>query len=442
MFTYIILITILMGLMISAAFLTKKDFLSPSFLSCAFFMCSAILGVIGLGTWNNIDSLSFKLIFIIFIGLVAFILGEFLQRKIIEKKLKKDEEIKDEYIKVGKIKYVLTMLFIILTTILLILGIKKVCNYYEFNGSLSSMLNFYRMQTSLYSDGPIVDINFIVKQMQKVCEVICIYYIFILINNFFIKKEKKDIWLLAPVFLCMAQSLLTTGRVVLMRFFIFAIYIFIFYYIKYNKDNSKLWLKILKIATIGIACATSVFYLMIPLLGREKNTEPIEYVSFYMGTTIPSFEFTLNNPTEKNEYWGRETFDGAYKSIDKFKILELPKDKGYIWIDFLGYRSNVYTSLRAYYNDFGIIGVIICQMVFGLVFSWLYQKSKSNKLILIWYANYVYILIEQIRAEQFFNLISINCLIYTILIIAFYAFFNTDSEKLINTLKERKEKNV
>lgn len=424
MVSYIALIIVISILLILSYYLFRKDIFSPTFLSCLFFDISAVLALIGLGSWNNQKDISVKLILIITVGLISFGLGELLIRKLFLKN-KNDENIGEtihKYINVSKIKYILTIIFIILTTVILIKELEKVCIYYGYSGnSLSDMLNFYRMNTSLYNNNIEkvgVDINFIVKQLQKACEVICVIYIFIFINNLYIKKDKKLLLLLIPIFMCMAQSLLTSGRVILMKFFIIFLFMILYTYI--NKWGK---IKTLICSFVGCIILISIFYLVIPLLGRSKDNSPIEYVSFYFGTTIPSFEYILKENIEENPYLGQETFSGVYDSLNKFKILDKPNDNAYIWIDFLGYRSNVYTSLKSYYIDFGICGVIVCQFAFGFLFTYLFLLAKNKEIIYIWYLNYVYILIEQIRAEQFFRLISMNTFAYTFLIVFFYEFF-------------------
>ena len=78
---YVVLLGVLIILAIISFFVNQKDVLSPSFISCVAYMLCDICAIIGKLSWNNIV-ISWKVIGIMMIGLLAFICAEFIVRKI------------------------------------------------------------------------------------------------------------------------------------------------------------------------------------------------------------------------------------------------------------------------------------------------------------------------------------------------------------------------
>lgn len=422
MASYIILVLLLAGLCIFSYIIFRKDVLSPSFISCVMFEACAILSVIGRYSWNDELNLSPLTIIIIVVGLLSFILGEWIFKKYFNKKQNHDTEYKN--IKISKYKYVLMFIFVATTIGLLISELLRICQHYGYNTyNISDMLNFYRHKSVLYENvlaKDNTDINFFVKQMHKVCVVICIFNIYIFINNFFYKDNQKRncIVSLIIIVLCLVESLLTSGRALLMHYLICILFLSIFFGRKKGKISN---LKIAIYSLLFLGTMIILFYFIAPLVGRESSNGIIEYISFYFGTTIPSLNRFLANLPKHSIYIGEETFPGVYLFLNKMRIIDYTRNSAYGWQMFAnGAGSNVYTAFRAYFFDFGFVGLILCQFLFGFCINKLYSLRTKNKMYLIIYSFYFYILIEQIRAEQFFNIISSTTVAYIILFIVLY----------------------
>ena len=74
-------------------------------------------------------------------------------------------------------------------------------------------------------------------------------------------------------------------------------------------------------------------------------------------------------------------------------------------------------------QDFGVIGVIICQFLFGVTFSFFYLLAKNDGkgIWLIFFGVYSYMLIDQVRDELFFTtFVHINLFINIVLIFMVY----------------------
>ena len=145
---------------------------------------------------------------------------------------------------------------------------------------------------------------------------------------------------------------------------------FMMFFILYKKKNTEnnISKKIITIGLGGAIATLAIFCLVLPLVGRKVVGNTFDYITFYIGTPIPSFQLFLDNPPLPAEF-GSETFSGVYYVLDKIGIINHLQIGSHEWVRFGQYSSNVYMSLRRYYYDFGIVRVILCQFIFGFVIS-------------------------------------------------------------------------
>lgn len=428
--TYILLIIVCLLMLLFTYLKNRKDLLSPSILSIIFYTMAIFLAFIGCFSWNTEKQLSIKTIVIIVVGIVSFIIGEVVQKKISGKinKITNKEETKiqkkeKKTIDISWKKVIIVSLFIILTMILMIIQIKKVCNSLGYDSNnIFKLLSYYRHKGTLFGNSITNknDINFIVKQMSKICVVIGIIFSYVYARQYYYSEKFKKInILLIPIVLSMFETLLTSGRALFMKIAVAFLFMIVFYY--YKKKKQKIEFKDIIKILIVLLILIVIFYTILPLVGRKTSANFIEYITFYLGCGIPSLNVFINNLPIHSTWIGEETFQGIYVLLNKFDIIDFTRNTAYGWSYFSGLGSNIYTSFRAYYFDFGWFGLIICQFIFGYISSLFYSYVKKNDygIQVPIYAYYVCMYIEQIRAEQFFGLISsttISYLIYFLLV--------------------------
>lgn len=432
MITYIILLLFIIAIAIFAYKLFDKEIIGPTFVTASIFGMGVLFSIIGLRSWNRVDNLNIKTIAIILIGIIMFLLGELLARKTKKNKENKIENlIKSKYkekSKVNLIVIIACLIITIITTILLFLEIRKICEHYGFvSNDISKLLGFYRTKTELFSTNLLKDnisINFIVKQMKKVCEAINIIFAYLLIKKIVDKRIKENIaetvLLIVTIILGLIQTFLNSGgRSILMHFLV----AYIMLYLLLKLRNDRISLKTIKRLIIIIICIFILFYAILPLLGRNSNVNFIDYITFYLGSPIPSLNTFCEANKGINPQFGSETFSSVYYVLNKFHIIDYKKALTSEWVNFVPkLSSNVYTSLRAYYYDFGFIGLAILQFLFGFLVTKFYLVVKQSNISLykIIYAYFFYILIDQIRAEQFYSLINTSILALLIIFILLY----------------------
>ena len=436
--TYIYIIIVL-SILLLYVFMSEKDIFSPTFLSILAFLSAFILAVIGTFTWNTQKEISIQLSLIFLLGILSFVIGARIARIISKKKITSKTSESKEII-IEKWKIIVLSVFIIATITLMIIEIKRICAFFGYNSNnISNLLSYYRGKSVLYSNeisSKTSDINFIVKQMHKTSLVIGVLCIYAFCNNFFTKK--KNYYLLVPIILSMGESLLTSGRSLFMKLIIIILLCFLYFKIKKDNNISK---KTIIYTCTSIGAILLIFYIMLPLLGRSTNISFIKYISFYFSCGIPSFDLFLAKMPEHIGYIGEETFTGIYLLLNKFHFINFTRIASYGWETIGGMHSNIYTSLKAYYFDFGYIGVCLLQMLFGFLSTLYYNFSKSNNknIFMVIYFYYIYIFIEQIRAEQFYGLWSSTTISNLLIIVVMYYFlYKFNTKNFLELLDKRK----
>lgn len=431
--TYIIVIVFLLLIFLLAYRFFNKDFLSPTIISTISFVFSFVCAMIGMFSWNFVKKIDVTTILIFIIGIIAFFAGEILSRKIffsMQKEKNKKEKTKNIY-HIPRIILILLLFFVIVTTVLLIYEVIRVCNSYGFTGgSFTKILAFYRTKSGLFSSEAYtssIKINFFVGQMQKACNAINIIVFVYAINKIFASKSINKInglIIFFTIIICLFQTILFNGgRSIMFHYIVGYLGIFVFYYfLVYRKKFNK---KVFIISFITLFSMIAIYYIMLPLVGRNTKHNFIKYNTFSFGTSIPSLNLYIQEDNSHSKLFGEKTFTGVYYTLNKFGIIDYTKPQTHEWYSFADdgtLSSNTFTSLRSYYKDFGMIGVFILQFIFGLVITFLYLKVRYSdmQILHIIYFNYFYILIEQIRDEQFFSLINVSNVANILIIIIIF----------------------
>lgn len=419
---YLFILLFLIALLILVYKVFNKDITSPTLIYTLSMIMCTICAVVGLFSWNNVVNIKSLTVIIIILSVASFALGEWIIRKFIVKDKKRFSFKKENDIEWWKI--ITQIIFVIITIIVMYREVKRIAIIAGYTtGNLGTIIGYFRQLSTLYTTELLENgqgVNTIVSQMRKICEVICFVNIYFLIMNIYNGqiKNKKNIGLLTIVLLCFFLSLLTGGRMQMLIYVVAALFIvFMVLLSKYDfkelvKRYSKQFLLICILIVVG-------FYAVLPMSGRKNNVNIVSYMSFYFGTSIPSLDIYLDNPTE-SEYFGEETLRGIQTVLFKFELSDKIQPISKEWLEFkidddTSLFSNIFTSSKRYYHDFGIIGIILCQMIFGGVFSYIYLtlNNKSSVILLIFYSMNVYMVIDQIRDDLFYSsFVHINSILY------------------------------
>ena len=209
-------------------------------------------------------------------------------------------------------------------------------------------------------------------------------YIYILNIHMIAKKETKLSWKilrLIPIILYILCSVLTGGRNITLQLICAAIIMNFIMKRIYDPVSRPLNLKkIIRLALI-LVIVLILFSQVRGLFGRTNQLDTFDYLAMYMGAPIKLFDMFVETPGLPNRFWGEETFINVYAYLGSIlndsSMSSLLMNK-----EFRIYKSyelgNVYTAFREYYNDFGLMGVIILSSIHSIFFTTWYCKLIRN----------------------------------------------------------------
>ena len=430
MFSYFVLAVLLLLLCVGVFFLFKKDILSPSVVSCAVFLFAVMLAILGIGVWNSELELSSKTITVILVGLVAFLVGELVARSIVFSRRKGDNNVsKYSYRKIGEIPISIGIAFLVVVLVFIVLSflnIKGICSMYGISmSSLPEMLSVYRSNLPLFNDDPRVysdTLSSIVSKLQIVVDVIyaiCSFDLSMYVTHRE-NKRRKVLMSVIIVVISLLSTILTSGRSKMMKYISTTLVIYVILMLKNGaKTLAQKNRKIIRVVIASALVILPLFYGLLSVVGRETDSDMTDYISFYYGAEIPSLNIYLRTADSQSEIFGNETFYGIQNILYKLKIIDYKNIISREFIYLSGLRSNIYTSLRRYYADFGMIGVVICQAVFGFIVTkmYLFAKRKEDIRYLLFYSVFFSMLIDQVRDDLFWTrFFAINTLYYIVVI--------------------------
>jgi len=378
-FFFIILLIFLLILLIVLNFLFKFDWFEPSITITFAMFLSVFLAYVNMYRW--VYNISFVTFLSISLGYISFSLGSIYVFYILFYKTKQKN-----FVYKYKTKFfdnnILLLIVSLIMLLLMYFSFKDVYNLSLSLGnkdSISGMIKTVRYaleQHQIYSLGRWMTYRLLIAQTLAYTYIYMFFY-----KSFFDKFKIIDIKFLVPGILFFPFMIFTTGRMELMKFFIFVtVIIAILYKRKYGNffnKNIKLNFLLIIFATIFI----SLFFAFGNFTGKviTKNHSPFVILSHYGGLSVPALDVVLNQTFIEDKYIGQNTLVNVYRVIEKFGVT-LPKVEYFLpFVHFEGIDTNVYTALGRYIKDFGYLGMMVIMFMLAIIYTFFYHKSINEK---------------------------------------------------------------
>lgn len=169
----------------------------------------------------------------------------------------------------------------------------------------------------------------------------------------------------------------------------------------------------------GALSIIGLFYGMQVIRGGENYEASFDnFLAIYV--LSPSVAFETLNPSSSPQF-GACTFPPLYIVLNSlfdtnYEIILKLKDFVYVPL-----RTNVFTVMQPFYEDFGYLGVFSFGGIYGFLSTYIYKKSINGSIFLkCVYAYVLYTLINQFFQENFFVSISYFlqlCLVYYLVLV-------------------------
>lgn len=419
---YIILIIVLALLSISAYRMFDSDCFSPSFVVIITYLFSTFFAFVAyiFNMWNNVNNLSTFVIVSIVIAMISFCVAEFLVRKLLfNKDIKRKMDRKYRVYNFNSITYYTMLFLVIITGLLIYVNLAKLTGEW-FN--IPKMISTYRTGSLFAYGEDIYKLNFFVMQMFRCIDILGLILIYIVVNNILLtKKVKPNIKYAVLLLLICFISLLISGRTLIIKYVIAFILCFNILKFKYEGKTFR-FKEIVKPLLICVLIGIPLFYLSLSFLGRSKNHGIVNYTTFYFGSPVASLETIVSGSDENivntNNNFGANTFVGLQTILNKINVKVFNQPNQFKWIKYSHELSNnVFTGIYPYITDFGLVGVFICQLIFGCFVSLSYYlaKYKRNPIYIIFLCMIGIWIFDSFRSEKMFtNIVSLNMIMYVV----------------------------
>lgn len=406
--------------------LSKGDYFNLKLIFLAGYLLSAICCLYNVTTWG-VD-LHLKTVFILFLGMVAFMCGCYLGKRVGKRKgitVEGRNNLLDA-IQSGEKKWKL-LIVIIFDACMILLLYRDIVRIASVNMVSWGNL-FYNFRSNLGNDKLDVGYSTIVNLGLRITKPLAYIYAAIFAERVVNPENKnsianKGIYLI-PVAIYAFQVILQGYRIQLVALIIALIFdLFFFFQIVYEW-KVRINFKIAARVCIFFILVCIGFYYVKFFIGKlQESNGVLAYVTNYFGGSLQLFDMYLVNPPQK----GYETFAALVDSLKKFGLfegIETVVQHEYRSASTGVYIGNVYTGFRNYYNDYGIIGVLFFSALYGYIFSKWYRILKMKR---VWkfnavfsfllYSYFLYTVVFHFFTDYFFALMGVG---WCINILIFY----------------------
>ena len=439
-------------LFLSTYYICNRDILAPSVLCCIMYIISIMFAVLNIKNWG-IDYQT-KTFGIMVTAIIAFIIPSllFYIRPSMAKSKRNDNTSLTAIVCDNKI-LIICLIIDILITAYYFKEVNRISILGGNNMGVAGMFSYYRFYTANNADAE--TLSTLANQMLKLGRSFGFVALFIFMyNNQIDKNMKRDKLLIPFIILAALQNIIGGGRGYILWLVCFGFTTAYIVNMKKYSWKKSLAFKYIKIGAIALIVVFIAFYLL-KYLVRVGNTvnSILDYIGYYAGGSVQNFNLYIQDPPASSKtIWGQESFMGIYSTLEKFKLVDL--SGVYLTNSNLEFRQsngvaigNVYGAIRRYYNDFGIGGVIVLQMIASTFFNTFYyclKKASNNhsKFIYLFYAYLFYHVYELPIDDTFFkNFISFNMITtFIVLYFVYYIFTNlkiTTRLRIICRIKNR-----
>jgi oligosaccharide repeat unit polymerase len=409
----------------------EKDIFAPPVILSAVYLISVASAIFNANLYKFKD-ISIETVFIITLGILVFVVTSLLikQNYMIKEKSFNSLLNQPSLIQISRPKLIFAILLSIICTFIYTETIGNAVNLGQNMQQYSEAMAEFREDYSYDNKR----LPFYSLQIHKLSRVLAFVFLYVFGYNVAISRK---IWnnavYLIPVLLFCFASLRGANRTPLIQIIIAGV---IYWYITKNKiSNKKSHIKLIFSLLFGVCIFFYIFTLLRPYVGRRNEMDIVNYITFYAGGSIHLFDIFCQNP-EESKIFGWETFAGLYQDLSKIGIYE----NRIMHMDFREISGvqmgNIYTAFRTYYQDFGLSGIVVFQIIQALIYTIWYEKLKQQPNVQFSFSLVVYGILtlplfeHSIQEQLFRNYFCLNTLIVSLLCYVLGRFFITNSAKV------------
>ncbi|MFT9487168.1 MAG: O-antigen polymerase [Tepidibacillus sp.] len=397
---YILLFMLFIMIFISF-FISKFDILSPWLISSSMYAISVISVILNKKNWDI--TLSSYTVFIIIIALLSFGIGEIFAKLIFKNQVNRFLSVPRKKIKFHSIFNLSIYICSIVILIWYYYRIQNIALQVGYQNGRNLLIQYARLGILQYgiSIGPLLAIStFVLRSISYIYTFVYLY------NKLLCKKENwiKDLHMLIPTVIYLAQYSLSGSRGAIIEYISYFLVLVAIFMTKSKKRKIENNRKIIKYAIIGLSSFLLLFIILGNLKGW-KGSDVTSLISTYAGGSILALDNYLLSNNIVNDFFGQESLLGINNLFHRIGIYSSESSR-ILEFTTIGpnITTNIYTAIRRYIQDFGVMGMLIIQFFLGMFFNMLYliiKRSKEINYLYIFYSLLFMALVYQSIDEQF-----------------------------------------
>jgi oligosaccharide repeat unit polymerase len=270
------------------------------------------------------------------------------------------------------------------------------------------------------------DMGIIINQGILLSRCIAYYFAYAIVFNVVKKKfNKYNLLYFIPIIIYFFDLILSTQRANMIAFVSFVLIIYMIIIRKEEVNTKKSNFRILKFGAVGAVILVVVFTFLGLFTGKTQSLGIINSLLIYTGSSILALNQWLLDPTT-SAFFGESTLRLFYAGIGKFGF-DVPIYNEYFFEHVQigeNVRTNIFTPLRRYIQDYSYTGLFFIQFITGLIYGFFIKvlvNSKYAGLGLILYANFFYPIfsasIEERIMTNYLSLTTIYTVFYFVIIV-------------------------
>ena len=214
------------------------------------------------------------------------------------------------------------------------------------------------------------------------------------VTMFFAYMYFKSKWAIGlVVFMNLLYALITMSKTV------FLSVIFSSLYFAYIRKVIRL-----KHMAIGICGFVALSFLLQSLRSVDESVETNDFLSLYLSSSMVAFDYFAKACSSVN--FGENTFRLFYAIGHSLGLTAEPVNVILAYVS-VPEITNTYTGLYPFYTDFGYTGVFVFSIIYGVMYGYLYKKSRTGgKSQLILYSIFLTFLLLEFLGEFIFTNLS------------------------------------
>ena len=373
--------------------------ISPSVVSAFVYFASAIL--LAFGPQSLHRDLSAYTIIIIISALFVFFIGEMVARFSFGSAPFPGPITWVRPIRIGAWTYATILAFALLTLVWSYYSIKEMAFAVGYREGEHLLIQYGRLAVLQHEMRPspvLIIFGFMLRALSYVLTFAYLYN-----KVLALQKVRLPALLLLPSLIYLPQYMLWGSRGAVIEYISFFIFVYAYFKSRVTRSRREYNLEILALVFKGLAIFFCIF-VGAGVLKGWAGSSPFDVVAIYGGGSLSALDVYLSNPTPHPIAFGQETLLGIYALLERVGVSSVSSSR-ILEFTTIGQTeaTNIYTSIRRYISDYGVLGMLSIQFTLGYLFSVGFIKlQRSNRIgfFSLFYSMLFMMLVYQALDEQ------------------------------------------